>query len=868
LQPGARLGPYEILAPIGAGGMGEVYRARDTRLGRDVAVKILSPDTSSSPEARQRFEREARTISQLSHPHICALYDVGEAANPQFPIPNPYLVMELLDGETLAQRLASAALPLELTLRYAIQIADALEKAHRAGIVHRDLKPANVMVTKAGVKLLDFGLAKAVGPPGPGSANGETMAAASPITARGAIAGTVQYMAPEQIDGRPADARTDLYAFGAVIYEMATGTRAFASALRPLTPEALDRIVVGCLAADPDERWQSAHDVRLQLRAIADSSPPSAVAPSAIASARPGPGRWIPWALAALTATAAIVAVAMRPAQLSHPAAIVKFSVPPPVGGGFYENYENTGIAVSPDGLRIAFSARGDGEPQHLWIRSVSDLDARSVAGTEGATSLFWSPDGGSVAFFTSTKLRRIDLSGGAAVSICDVSDGIGYAGTWGADGQILFSSIEGQTIFRVPAGGGAQVPFASPDPARQEVRFNWPYFLPDGRRYLYLARLRDGSGHLMIAGPGQPVHEVRPMQSSAQYADPGYLVFASEGAIVGQRFDLSRGEIVGTPFSVAEAVGYFFTTTVGRFAVSKSGTLVYQSHSDEHHLAAVDRSGREEGTLGEAGRYQLPRISPDGRRVAYARQRAGAFDVWQMDLERHVETRLTMAPSSEQPGPWSPDGASLFYSADVGAPPKIFRKTLATGTDEPMLPGSGTFQHPEDVSPDGKTLLFMQRAPGGNDIWSLALDGSSKATPIVVSPSEEIGARFSPDGRFFTFDSNASGQRQVYITPFPLVGERTPVSRGAGSSARWRRDGKALFYLSPDSRLMMVPIETTPSLRIGTPVALFDIDKKRPWLDFDVSPTGQFVAVVLESRASGQPLTVVVNGLAEFARQ
>jgi eukaryotic-like serine/threonine-protein kinase len=880
LAPGVRLGPYEIEALIGAGGMGEVYRARDTRLDRSVAVKILSA-TLSSPEARQRFEREARTISQLSHPHICALFDVGEAPapraarSPESPAssaqPLQFLVMELLEGETLADRLAGGPLPFGLTIRYAMEIADALDKAHRQGIVHRDLKPANIMVTKSGVKLLDFGLAKAAAPLVPSLMSvAQTTPHVRPLTAQGAIAGTVQYMAPEQLEGCAADARSDIFALGAVTYEMATGSRAFRTAQQQLTPEALDRVVRGCLTTDPDERWQSAHDVGLQLRAIA-AGPllDGASGDFATASAAPRPQRrigWLPWAIAA-SAVVVAAALGVRRSAPDPPARpeIVRFSVPPPPNGAFYDSFENTGLSVSPDGSQIAFTGHSGSEPRRIWIRAVQALESKPIAGTDGATSLFWSPDGRSLAFFAGTRLRRIDLRGGAPVSICDVRDTIGWSGTWGADGQILFSSIEGEAIWTVPAGGGVPAALLKPDAARGEARLNWPYFLPDGRRLLYLQRRRDGSGRLMLLEPGVGSREVMPLQSSAQYVDPGYLVFAAEGALVGQRFDLSRAAVIGEPFSIADSVGYFFTTTVARFAVSRSGTLVYTPHNDEQRLGWFARSGRDEGTLGPRGHYQRIRFSPDGRRVAFSRLRAGALDVWQTDLERQIETRLTFRSSSENPGPWMPDARSLFFDADLGAPPEIFRKNLATGEEESVLPASGTLQESHDVSPDGRHLLFTQRAAGTFDVWQFPLDGSGSAAAIAVTPFDELGPRFSPDGRFFSFSSNVSGRFEVYVAPFPPTGEQFRVSTDGGRTARWAGDGRELLYLSADGRVTAVPIRTSPALSVGKPIPLFEM--KRPWLGFEVSSAGRLLAIVPEMRAADEPLTAVLNWTTGIAK-
>jgi Tol biopolymer transport system component len=406
------------------------------------------------------------------------------------------------------------------------------------------------------------------------------------------------------------------------------------------------------------------------------------------------------------------------------------------------------------------------------------------------------------------------------------------------------------------------------PDPARDEARLNWPLFLPGGRRFLYLQRRRDGSGHLLIAEPGKAAREVMPVQSSVQYVDPGYLVFARESTLVGQRFDLSRGEVIGAPFSIADPVSYFFTTTVARFAASLNGVVVFQSHDDAQRLVWFDRSGREVGTIGESGQYKGPRISPDGRSVAFDRMRSGAFDVWETDLAGGRETRLTFGASSEGTGPWAPDGRSLFFNADQGAPPKIFRKNLTTGTEQLVLPpAGGTFQAPQDVSPDGKTLLYTQRSAGGDHIWMFALDGSRAPSAAFDTPFEEEGVRFSRDGRYFSYTSAPSGRSEVYVSPFPPTGEKIPVSSGGGYVARWNRDGRELFYLSADRRIMTVPIQTAPSLHAGTPVPLFALDSARPWLEFDVTPDGRFVAVVSESRASQQPLTVVLSWTAELRR-
>jgi Tol biopolymer transport system component len=858
LDPGTRLGPYEILTPIGAGGMGEVYKARDTRLDRVVAIKILPAAAADSPDARRRFEREARTISQLSHPHICSLFDVGEHTSPASPDPQLYFVMELLDGETLADRISRGALRFEETLRYACEMAGALDAAHRQGIVHRDLKPANVMLTKGCVKLLDFGLAKAIAPAALLTA--DTIPVALPLTARGALAGTVMYMAPEQLEGRPADARSDVYALGAVIYEMATGKRAFDAPRRPLDLPAFELVVRTCLDADPNQRWQSAHDVVLQLAALQKGD--------GLAPARPSPAAagWRLWAAAAaVIATAVAAGWVASGTRTAAPPGVARFSVAPPAGSGFYQSAENTGVSVSPDGSQLAFSA-SDSAAQRIWLRPIDQHEARPVAGTEGATSIFWSPDGRSLAFFAGDKLRRIDLPGGTPVTICNVRDGIGFSGTWGADDQILFSSIEGEAILRVSASGGVPATLMAPDRAASEARLNWPYFLPDGRRFLYLQRRVDGSGHLMVSGPGAHPRELMPMQSSVQYVAPGYLVFARESTLVGQRFDLGRAAIVGAPFSIADPVSYSLTTTVARFAAS-TRTLVYQSRVNEQSLEWFDRGGRESGAPGERGEYQKVRLSPDGRQAIFSRARGGATDVWQMDLARGTETRLTFGASSEGAGPFTPDGESLFFNADVGSPPTIFRKNLTTGAEAAVLPASGTYQEPEDVSPDGATLLYTQRGVGGNNIWQAALDRSTPPTIVVDTPFEEFGVRFSRDGRYFSYASTMSGKPEIYLSPFPASGERIRVSTAGGDMARWSRDGRELIYQSGDNRLIAVPVQTAPPLRIGVPAVLFDLPARRPWYGFDVAADGRFLAIVQQSRARDQPLSVALNWISELPK-
>jgi eukaryotic-like serine/threonine-protein kinase len=585
LTPGSRLGPYEVLGQIGAGGMGEVYKARDTRLERTVAVKVLPPHLSASPESRQRFEREAKTISQLSHPHICAIYDVGREGDTE------YLVMEFLEGETLSDRLGKGPLPLEQTLRFGTEIADALDKAHRQGIVHRDLKPGNVMLTKSGVKLLDFGLAKVMEPAQPVSSltSNPTMAGTPNLTEEGTILGTFQYMAPEQLEGKEADGRTDIFAFGAVLYEMATGRPAFTgasraslissimtsqpsaiSAVEPMTPPMLEHIVQRCLAKGRDDRWQSAGDVSGELRWLA--SAPTGGTPAV--SARSRNGRVV--AIGALLLLAALLAVLALPRlrrAASQPQA-VRFLVGPPTGALFTHDVVATNMALSPDGRHLAFVASSQGRRQ-IWLRDLDAVTARALAGTEGGSSPFWSPDSRSLGFFAERKLKRLAISGGAPQAITEAVNG-GNA-CWGADDTILFiDNIGREGILSVPAGGGAVAEVTHFDKKRGDIWHAWPSFLPDGHHFLYSAWFGDKSSIRLGSLEQGDLGDLLPARSRAVFAPEGYLLYVSEGALLARTFDPKGFRVSGNPLTVAGRVPYLAVTGGADFAVSQTGALAF----------------------------------------------------------------------------------------------------------------------------------------------------------------------------------------------------------------------------------------------------------------------------------------------------
>ena len=894
LSPGSRLGPYEILAPLGAGGMGEVYRAHHPRLGREVAIKVLPERVAADPEALVRFEREARAVAALSHPNILAIFDFGSDNGIS------YAVTELLQGETLAERLARGPMPTEALARIGAEICAALAAAHRKGIVHRDLKPANVMLTKSGAKLLDFGLAKAASPVISGGDLTSAQTSAPEVTREGVIVGTLSYMSPEQLEGKTVDARTDVFSLGATLYEMATGTKAFegksqaallsavltnqppsVSSIRPMSPPALDRIVTLCLAKDPDERWQTAHDVGLQLQTLTDPTPASS-------DVSPPPRHRARWLASAIAAAAlAFTAFALLRARPPDPAPArsVRFPLPPPTNRAFYSTFETTETAVSPDGSQIAFvsspyaasAARRGVAPldapgtRGIWIRDLSSLESRPVSGTDDAMSVFWSPDGASLGFFTPGKLKRILLSGGAAVPICDVTAGGGKSGTWGADGQILFTSIQAPALFQVAATGGTPVKLLEVPASEGQVRFNWPWFLPDGRRFLYLVRQRGKEGVLNLAEPGKSPRTLGPISSSVQYGGPGYLVFVREGALLAQRFDEEAGRLVGGPFAIAERINYFLSSGHASFAASRSGTLVYQSHEDVSRLSWIDRSGRTVESIGPPGNYLNLWVARNGRRIFYDRTRPGigTFDIWSFDLERGVETPVTSEPETEIAPLLLMDGKNLAYSANRGGGLRLFRRNLEDGRDEQLNSTTSTFQQPQDVSPDGRTLVFVQRGPQGTfDIWTVPLVGSRQPTALVQSPFDKKEARFSPDGRFLAFISAESGQSEAYVMPYPGPGEKVRVSSGGARLLQWGRDGRELFYLAADGRLMSLPLRTSPSLATGTPVALFKVEGK-PWLSFALSSDGKrFLAVVPEIAADEQPMTVVLNWTAGIPRE
>ena len=894
LSSGARLGPYEILTPLGSGGMGEVYRARDTRLERMVAVKVLPAHLSSSPDARQRFEREARTISQLSHPHICGLFDVGREGE------TDYLVMELLEGEILTDRLARGPLPQDQTLRYGSEIADALEKAHRHGIVHRDLKPGNVMLTKAGVKLLDFGLAKAM--TAPVAPSGETslptmMGTANNLTQQGTILGTFQYMSPEQLEGKEADARADIFALGCVLYEMATGKKAFSgssqaslissimkeepqpvSTVQPMTPPALDRVIKTCLAKDPEERWQSAGDVAKELRWIAEGSAAGVASPAAVSTRRSRRER-LAWTVAAL-AVAAAAAGWLGPLRRRTVAAtdgVSRASLLLP------ERISLKTAVISPDGRRVAFSGEDASGRVQLWIRPLDSYSATPLAGTDGAIFPFWSPDGRFIGFFADKKLKRIESSGGSPLSLRDV-DGVG--GAWSPGGDILFEAASGP-IYRIPATGGQPTAITRVDASRHETSHRYPFFLPDGRHFLYIAlnasgNPRDSANRIWVGSvDGGAAKPLIPAGFNPQYSE-GYLLFMRGGSNVGgsllaQPFDPDRLETSGEPVTVAEQVRpYPDYLGYAIFSVSRTGTLLFDGSRFQSRLAWFDRSGKLTEYLGEPATHFSPAISPDGSRIAFDVDDPGSSttQIWIADVSRGVRTRLTSGPGSNAGAVWSPDGSRIAFQSDRKHQAGLYTRAATGGGTEQALIDTDNQSIPQAWSKDGRFIAYMDREGAGNR--SMQISGASTGGPpqtFVIaprSPNDYGSARISPDDRWIAYDLDESGRREVYAVSFPGGEGRVQISSNGGFGAKWTRHGAEILYNGFDGKIMSVPMEAKGGLRAGTPRALFQLpDGASLPGNWDVSLDGErFLVNVPVVASSAIPLNVVFHWAAGLARE
>ncbi len=891
LSPGTRLGPYEILAPLGAGGMGEVYRARDTRLGRTVAVKVLAAHLAGHADLRQRLEREAKAISSLSHPNICVLHDIGHQEGVDF------LVMEFLEGETLAKRLEKGPLPLAQVLTCGMQVADALDKAHRRGLVHRDLKPGNIMLTATGAKVLDFGLAKSH-PRGAGvSALSVPPTQSSPLTAEGAIVGTFQYMSPEQLEGKDADGRSDIFSLGAVLYEMAAGKKAFpgksqysvASAIlekdpepiraaQPRTPPALERVVSRCLAKDPEDRWQTARDLAVELKWMAQSGAETGFAAGETAAAPvPRQRRERLWmtatavlGLATLVLLAGFVFLQWGAPDIEP----LRAYILPPEGAAIPASGISGGPAViSPDGKLLAFVAATPEGTRLLWVRPLGSLAAQSLAGTEGAMFPFWSPDSRSLGFFALGKLKRIDLAGGPPLPLCDVGGARG--GAWNSGGMILFTPSSTSGLFLVSASGGKATPLTKLDLSGAGGSHRWPHFLPDGKHFLYLNRgavpssTVTGTEGVYVASLDGRLNKLLVRAVSNMAYSSGYLLFARESGLTAQAFDAKRLEITGDSIAVAGQVQFDVLFSLAAFSASKKGVLTYHSggaRQNSTRLVWFDATGKELGVLGDQEVYFGLRLSPDGKKAAVDLVDVATrnWDVWIYDLSRGARTRFTFDPAIDRYPVWSPDGNRIVFASGRKGPFSLYAKPSGgAGADEPLLVTAPNL-YPADWSPDGRYILYSPDDPRtGRDLWVLPLFGDRKPLPFLQTQfNENQYARFSPDGRWVAYVSDESGADQVYVAPFPGPGGKWQISASGGNFPAWRGDGKEIVFLSTDDKLVATAVNARGAdFQVGTSRTLFQARPARIGLPFDVSRDAQrFLMNTAPAERSGIPVTLVVN--------
>ena len=858
LAQGTKLGPYEIREPLGAGGMGEVYKATDTRLNRTVAIKILPSHLAGGDEMQARFDREAQTIASLSHPNICTLHDVGHGGQDDVR----YLVLEYLEGENLAMRLSRGALPLTEALTVAIAIADALDKAHRQGVVHRDLKPANVMLTKSGPKLLDFGLAKWT------MGEAETLGAMptrADVTAKGTMLGTLQYMAPEQIEGKDADRRTDIFAFGALLYEMVTGKKAFEgrsqatlisaimsrdpkplSLLAPLSPPALEHVVERCLAKEPDDRWQSAHSLIVQLRWVAygDSRGTVEEAPS------PTSVKQRRLLVAALAVGALAIGALALPAYLYYrgPEPPAPFSYRIPVRG-------LSQFAMSPDGQGIAFvTDLGDGVPT-LHYRPLRALTSVKLEGTANAAQPFFSPDGQHVAFLAQGQLRRVPIKGGAPHTLGAVADFRG--GAWNAKGTIIFGS--GKGLFRISDQGGK--PEAITTVASPASGHYWPVFLPDGVGYLFVSWSAKSAERTLFAGAlgSSEPKKLMPIESKARYAHPGFIIYERETAVFAHPFDAASRSLHGEPTQLAPSVrgdehgGLFDVSNTGELAffdtsLGRGGGRGRGNENTQGQFSWVTRTGAYVRPVGEPGPWGDIHLSPDGNFVAMTRVDGGSGDIWILDWQRGptgVPTKLTIDPANDRDPVWSDDSKRVAFTTYRKGNADIYIKNANNVGEEVPLLATDQYESIKDWARDGSHILYLSGTEERPDIWAMPLSGDRKPFPVVEGPFLKNEPQLSRDGRWLAYMSNESGAYEVYVTSFPDLKQREKASVGGGVQPRWSPDGKTLYYRQAPGRMMAVPIVTSPRLRIGSADVLFARNfqpgyTNAPRHQWDVSVDGQ----------------------------
>jgi serine/threonine protein kinase len=888
LNPGVKLGPYEIASAIGAGGMGEVYRARDTRLERNVAIKILPQEMASDPLRKQRFEREAKIISSLNHPHICVLHDVGSQDGLS------YLVMECLEAEPLAKRLEKGPLPLEQVLKFGAQIADALDKAHRSGVVHRDLKPGNIMLTPTGAKLLDFGLAK----PAFISAGGATLTASltqnTPVTREGTVVGTFQYMSPEQVEGKEVDGRSDIFSLGAVLYEMVTGKRAFEgksqlsvasailerepaplSAVKPMTPPALDHAIRKCLAKIPDERWQSANDLASELKWIGESGSQGG-APVELVTRR----RRREVTAEIVAGLLGIFLLATLPFVVQHwrrspeRRFTIRFIQPPPEKSSF-----ESGLALSPDGRQLAFVAHTAGKTQ-IWLRPLNGFDAHLLSGTENGWQPFWSPDGRYLGFFADGKLKKLEVTTGAVQTLCDAADPRG--GAWNQNGLILFAPNPTSQLYEVSAEGGAPSPETALDLTEKVSSHRWPYFLPDGRHFLYMGYQSGRSRKPIWLGSLDSKEKKKVLESisKVEYTEPGYLIYIREHSLVAQRFELKNLELQGNPLPLGESVeaeGDIGITGRASFSVAEGGVLAYLvGERRQSQLTWYDRKGKVLGTAGPSAIYDEPAMSLDGRYVAVARKSHGAGSgIWVHDLARATQSRLTFGSAEYNGTPlWTLDGNRIVFSSNRNGYSDLYWKPSNGTGKEDLLFRSESNKYADDISRDGRYLIFenVNSASGLSELWVLPLVGERTPKPYLRTESYLTHAAISPDGHWVAYSSNETGGSAIFVQSFPEAGAKFQISNDGGDCPVWRNDGKELFYFGESNSIVAVSVETGATFRAGAPQALFSVatgGMSGSRSIFALSSDGQRILVnQLLEEFNRTPISVVANWDAELNKK
>jgi serine/threonine protein kinase/dipeptidyl aminopeptidase/acylaminoacyl peptidase len=892
LATGTKLGSYEILAAIGAGGMGEVYRARDAKLGRDVALKVLPEAFARDAERMARLQREAKVLASLNHANIAAIYGFEDSGGAHA------LVMELVEGSTLADRIKSGPIPIDEALRIAKQICEGLEYAHERGIVHRDLKPANVKVSRDdAVKILDFGLAKAVA----GEAI-ETDISTSPTlthmaTQAGFILGTAAYMSPEQAKGKPVDRRADIWAFGCVLYEMLTARMAFSgetvtdtlaaivmkdpdwSQLPGVTPARVRVLLQRCLQKDSKQRLRDIGDARISLDEAISGAPLESRTPSELGLTRTGRRQTILWSIAclAVAVTVGLAAWYLKPVTeglpLSANARVMRLSINPPEGGSFFFGDNLGGVSVSPDGKTAAFVATANGETA-LWVRPLDSADARMIRGTRGAFYPFWSPDSKSIGFFATNRLESVDLSGGIPFTICNINDGRG--GAWTGDGHIIFGAVS-TGLFRVSASGGTPSPLTTVDSAHGEQDYRWPQVLPDGKLLFWVRSVQPevtGIYAASLTRPSERVHLVT-TDTGALYApgndDRDYLIWQREGQLGAQEFDPRTLKMIGEFRTISDQVG--MNETIGQMVagVSGNGLLLYSGANTIGQLTWFDRSGKRLGIVGDPGQDEVFSLSPDGRRIAVSRDKTGGTDLWLLEAERGVASRFTARPGNSIWPVWSPDGRTIIFRQGLN----LFRKDVAGTVDEERLTESPNLQDPTDWSRDGRSLLFFEAAPNtGFDLWVLPVtpDGKPQGKPRVYLRTQfnEQYGRFSPEAnpRLVAYQSDESGQTEVYIDAFPEPQNKLRISTNGGRYPEWNPNGRELFYVSADLKLMVVNVNKNGnSIATSTPRELFTLSVFENGLDqYGVATDGQsFLVFALPERHASEPLTLVSNWPALF---